>query len=140
MLALGNPTCRTCLSFLMMCGRQSFTGILNWRNTSLFGKRAVLQRCHNCFHLQISTSSLAWNVCLFLLLSSTLFVCLLVCITLYTHVVGEGVQFLHWFHAKPFDVLQTTNSELWILYYDRAPESYLFHCQNLCRFALIPKC
>lgn len=76
----------------------------------------VLQCCHNCFHLWIPTDSFAWSVCLLLLLSSTLFACVLVCVTLYIHVGEEAVQFWHWFYAKPFDFLQTTNSELWILY------------------------
>lgn len=62
------------------------------------------------------TDSLAWNVCLFLLLPSTLLACVLVHVALCIHLGEDVAQFWHWFYAKPLDFLQTTNPELWILY------------------------
>lgn len=78
--------------------------------------RSCLAVLPQLFSFMNTYDSFAWSVCLLLLLSSTLFACVLVCVTLYIHVGEEAVQFWHWFYAKPFDFLQTTNSELWILY------------------------
>lgn len=75
--------------------------------------------------------------CLFIplaFLNSHLFAC--VYNTCGIYVVVEGFHFLRWLYAKPLDVLHITNSELWILYCDTAPEGYLVWYPNLCRFAV----
>lgn len=75
--------------------------------------------------------------CLFMplaFLNSHLFAC--VYNTCGIYVVVEGFHFLCWLYAKPLDVLHITNSDLWILYCDTAPEGYLVWYPNLCRFSV----